>query len=145
MLAYPGFRVLDQKPRELAPGEAEMLGALAALAMNQMELRVYAEKVARLEHAERTIGEQLREANQRLAQSQEQFRDLFEEAPIAYVHQAVDTRIFRANRTAMQILGVKPDEIGVCSGPRSSLIRPTLNGACAMRSRCSPLEPTKRE
>jgi PAS domain S-box-containing protein len=77
-----------------------------------MELRVYAEKVARLEHAERTIGEQLREANQRLAQSEEQFRDLFEEAPMAYVHQAVDTRIFRANRTAMQILGVKPDEIG---------------------------------
>jgi formate hydrogenlyase transcriptional activator len=104
--------VLDQKPRELASSEAEMLRALAALAMNQMELRLYAEKVARLERGERTIGEQLREANQRLAQSEEQFRDLFEEAPIAYVHQAVDTRIFRANRTAMQILGVKPDEIG---------------------------------
>jgi len=103
--------VLDQKPRELAPGEAEMLRALAALAMNQMELRLYAGKVARLEYAERTIGEQLREANQRLAQSEEQFRDLFEEAPIAYVHQAIDTRIFRANRTAMKILGVKPEEI----------------------------------
>ena len=103
--------VIDQKPRELASGEAEMLRALAALAMNQMELRLYAEKVARLERAERTVGEQLREANQRLAQSEEQFRDLFEEAPIAYIHQAVDTRIFRANRTAMQILGVKPDEI----------------------------------
>jgi formate hydrogenlyase transcriptional activator len=104
--------VLDQKPRELASSEAETLGMLAALAMNQMELRLYAERVARLERAERAIGEQLREANQRLAQSEEQFRDLFEEAPIAYVHQAVDTRIFRANRTAMQILGVKPDEIG---------------------------------
>src|SRR5271155_3373345 len=103
--------VLDQKPRELASSEAEMLRMLAALAMNQMELRLYAERVARLERAERTVGEQLREANQRLAQSEEQFRDLFEEAPIAYVHQAVDTRIFRANRTAMQILGVKPEEI----------------------------------
>jgi formate hydrogenlyase transcriptional activator len=104
--------VLDQNPRDLASSEAEMLWTLAALAMNQMELRLYAEKVARLERAERTIGEQLRETNQRLAQSDEQFRDLFEEAPIAYVHQAVDTRILRANRTAMQILGVKPDEIG---------------------------------
>ena len=104
--------VLDQKPRELASSEAEMLRMLAALAMNQMELRLYADKVARLERAERTIGDQLREANNRLAQSEEQFRDLFEEAPIAYVHQGVDTRIFRANRTAMQILGVKPDEIG---------------------------------
>jgi len=104
--------VLDQKPRELASSEAEMLRMLAALAMNQMELRLYADKVARLERAERTIGDQLREANNRLAQSEEQFRDLFEEAPIAYVHQGVDTRIFRANRTAMQILGVKPAEIG---------------------------------
>src|SRR5580692_1368397 len=103
--------VLDQKPRELASGEAEMLRALAALAMNQMELRLYAEKVAQLERAERTIGEELREANQRLAQSDEQFRDLFEEAPIAYVHQGFDTRIYRANRTAMKILGVKPGEI----------------------------------
>jgi len=43
--------VLDQKPRELAPGETEMLEMLAALAMNQMELRQYAEKVAELEQA----------------------------------------------------------------------------------------------
>jgi formate hydrogenlyase transcriptional activator len=103
--------VMGHEPRELASGEAEMLRALAALAMNQMELRLYAEKVASLERAERTIGDQLREANQRLARSEEQFRDLFEEAPIAYVHQSIDTRILQANRTAMQILGVKPDEI----------------------------------
>jgi formate hydrogenlyase transcriptional activator len=103
--------VIDQKPRELASGEAETLKVLAALAMNQMELRLYAERVARLERAERKIGEQLREANQRLAQSEESFRDLFNEAPIAYVHQGFDTRIFRANHTAMKILGVKPEEI----------------------------------
>jgi len=103
--------VLDRKPRELAPGEAEMLTMLAALAMNQMELRLYAQKVAQLEQVQRKSGEQLREANERLAQSEEQFRDLFEEAPIAYVHQAVDTRIFQANRVAMKILGVKPEEI----------------------------------
>src|SRR5713226_4456826 len=47
--------VVDQKPRELLSGEAETLQALAALAMDQMELRVYAENVARLERAERTI------------------------------------------------------------------------------------------
>ena len=46
--------VLDQQPRELAPGEAEMLEMLAALAMNQMELRQYTEKVAELEQA-RTV------------------------------------------------------------------------------------------
>jgi PAS domain S-box-containing protein len=103
--------VLDQNPRELAPGEAETLKMLAALAMNQMELRLYGERVAQLEEVQRTHSEQLSEANERLAQSEEQFRDLFEEAPIAYVHQATDTRIFRANRTAMKALGVKPEEI----------------------------------
>ena len=102
--------VLDQKPRELASGEAEILRALAALAMNQMELRVYADKVARLERAERTMGEQLREANERLRQSEERFRDYFEEAPIAYVVSS-KSGIIRANRTAAEILGVKPEEI----------------------------------
>jgi formate hydrogenlyase transcriptional activator len=102
--------VLDQKPRELASSDAEMLRTLAALAMNQMELRLYAEKVARLERAERAIGEQLREANERLRQSEERFRDYFEEAPIAYVVSS-KSGIIRANRTAAEILGVKPEEI----------------------------------
>lgn len=102
--------VIDQKPRELASGEEETLRLLAALAMNQMELRLYAEKVVRLEQAERTVGEQLREANERLAQSEERFRDYFEEAPIAYVVSS-KSGIIRANRTAAEILGVKPEEI----------------------------------
>ncbi len=101
--------VIGQKPRELASGEAEMLRALAALAMNQMELRLYAEKVARLEQDQRMISTQLREANERLRQSEERFRDYFEEAPIAYVISS-EAGIIGANRTAAQILGVKPEE-----------------------------------
>jgi formate hydrogenlyase transcriptional activator len=102
--------VVDQKPRELAPGEAEMLSALAALAMNQMELRLYAEKVAQLEITERTIGDQLREANERLAEREELFRDFFEEAPIAYVVGS-ESGIIRANGTASRIFGVTPEEM----------------------------------
>jgi formate hydrogenlyase transcriptional activator len=103
--------VIDQKPRELAPGESEMLTTLAALAMNQLELRLYADKVSRLERAERTIGEQLREANERLALSEARFRDLFDEAPIGYVHQTTDTRIIQANSIALKILGTTAEEI----------------------------------
>jgi formate hydrogenlyase transcriptional activator len=102
--------VLDQKPRELASSEAETLRMLAALAMKQLELRLYAERVARLERAERAVGEQLREANQRLAQSEERFRDFFEEAPIAYVVGS-EAGIIRSNRAAAQIFGVKPEEM----------------------------------
>ena len=43
-------------------------------------------------------------------ESQDSFRDLFEEAPIAYLYESVDSRIIRANRTAMRILGIKPEE-----------------------------------
>jgi len=73
-------------------------------------MRIFAARV-RAEVERLRIEAALREANDRLAVSEKQFRDLFEEAPIAYVHQSLDTRILRANHTAMEILGVKPDEI----------------------------------
>lgn len=38
-------------------------------------------------------------------------RDLFEEAPIAYVHETLDSHFIRANRAALKILGVKPEEV----------------------------------
>jgi formate hydrogenlyase transcriptional activator len=44
-------------------------------------------------------------------ESEERFRDLFDEAPIAYVHEGLDTRFIRANRAAMRILGITPEEV----------------------------------
>ena len=52
-----------------------------------------------------------RQGNQALAESEDRFRDLFEEAPIAYVHEGLDTRFIRANRAALRSLGIKPEEI----------------------------------
>jgi formate hydrogenlyase transcriptional activator len=46
-----------------------------------------------------------------LKESEERFRDLFEEAPIAYVHEGLDSRFIKANRAALNILGVKPEEV----------------------------------
>jgi formate hydrogenlyase transcriptional activator len=57
------------------------------------------------------LTQQLREANQALGESEQRFRDLFEEAPIAYVHEGVDTRFLRANRAALKILGMKSEDI----------------------------------
>jgi PAS domain S-box-containing protein len=45
-----------------------------------------------------------------LVESRERFRDLFEEAPIAYVHEDMQSRFLSANRTALRILGLKPEE-----------------------------------
>jgi PAS domain S-box-containing protein len=63
------------------------------------------------ENERERLTEQLRKANEALTESEERFRDLFDEAPIAYVYEGVDTRFIRANRAAMRILGIKPDEI----------------------------------
>ena len=48
---------------------------------------------------------------ERLRESEERFRDLFEEAPIAYVHEDLDSRFLSANRAAMRILGIGPDDV----------------------------------
>jgi PAS domain S-box-containing protein len=52
-----------------------------------------------------------REGIQALAESEEQLRDLFDEAPIAYVNEGLDSRFLRANRAAMRSLGITPDQI----------------------------------
>jgi PAS domain S-box-containing protein len=54
--------------------------------------------------------ERLRD-EKRLRDSEERFRDLFEEAPIAYVNEGLDSRFIRANKTAMGILGITPDQV----------------------------------
>ena len=47
----------------------------------------------------------------RQRQSEERFRDLFDEAPIAYVHEDLESRFIRANRTAMRVLGITPEQV----------------------------------
>jgi formate hydrogenlyase transcriptional activator len=49
--------------------------------------------------------------NEELREKEDQLRDLFEEAPIAYVHEGIDTRFIRANRAALRILGITPEEV----------------------------------
>jgi formate hydrogenlyase transcriptional activator len=64
---------------------------------------------------EEKLKETLKSANvelqQRLKESEKRFRDLFEEAPIAYVHEGLDSKFIKANRAALRILGVRPDEV----------------------------------
>ncbi len=44
-------------------------------------------------------------------ESDERFRDLFDEAPIAYVHEGLDSKFIRANRAAMRAFGITPQEV----------------------------------
>ncbi|HKE62752.1 MAG TPA: sigma 54-interacting transcriptional regulator, partial [Nitrospira sp.] len=84
------FAVLDEKPMPDCSRAVSIMQIFAARAVAEIE-RVRFEKA--------------------LADSEERLRDLFDEAPIAYVHEGLDTRFLRANRAAMTSLGINPEEV----------------------------------
>jgi formate hydrogenlyase transcriptional activator len=62
--------------------------------------------------AERAAAELARlRLEQSLRESEQRYRDLYEEAPIAYVHEDLESRFISANRAAMRILGLQPEEV----------------------------------
>jgi PAS domain S-box-containing protein len=48
---------------------------------------------------------------QSLRESEQQYHDLFDEAPIAYVQEDLESRFISANRAAMRILGITPEQV----------------------------------
>jgi PAS domain S-box-containing protein len=68
-----------------------------------LTFRIFAARAA-AELARLRLEQQLRESEERL-------RDLYEEAPIAYVKEDMESRFITANRAAVRILGIKPDEV----------------------------------
>ncbi|MEI9948866.1 MAG: sigma 54-interacting transcriptional regulator [Pseudomonadota bacterium] len=48
--------------------------------------------------------------------NEERFRDLFDEAPIAYVNEDIDSKFICANRAAMKILGIRPEDVPTTFG-----------------------------
>jgi PAS domain-containing protein len=86
--------IMDDRPVAPDPLTLSVMETFASRAAVELErMRAY-------EHLKRQFHE-----------SEERFRDLFDEAPIAYVHEGLDTRFIRANRSAMKILGLQPEEI----------------------------------
>ncbi len=82
--------VMDTRPMPRAAKQLALFRVFAALAAKEL--------------ARQRLEESLRD-------SEERFRDLFDEAPIAYVHEGLDTKFLRANAAAMRILGIRPDEV----------------------------------
>lgn len=90
-------------PTEKSGGSAGTLSALGReLARCKRDLDASTALAARLAQENDTL--------------REDFRDLFEEAPIAYVHEGLDSRFIRANRAAMRVLGIGPDEVASTFG-----------------------------
>lgn len=105
-----------------SPASGDVIGHIAALddapmsnEMNQTSiLRIFAAR-AGAEIDRLKAEEKLRIANAELerllAESEERFRDLFDEAPIAYVHEGLDSKFIKANRAAMRTLGITAGQV----------------------------------
>jgi formate hydrogenlyase transcriptional activator len=109
-----------------SPTSGKVIGNIAAFDnlpmvndQNQVViLRIFAARTgAEIERirAEEKVVETLKLLNSdlqvKLQDSEKRFRDLFEEAPIAYVHEGLDSKFIKANRAALNILGVRPEDV----------------------------------
>ncbi|MGE0379155.1 MAG: sigma-54 interaction domain-containing protein, partial [Planctomycetaceae bacterium] len=95
----------------LTDNNGDVLGHLAVFDQRPMPeepRRLYIFKI----FAARAAAELRRlRMEQALRDSELRFRDLFEEAPIAYVYEDTETRFVRVNRAAMNLLGLKPGDV----------------------------------
>jgi len=86
--------VLHTEPMTATEEDIAVLRIFAARACSELErLRAFEKMQAQI-HA-----------------NEESLRDLFDEAPIAYVNEGLDSRFIRANKTAMKILGITPEDV----------------------------------
>jgi formate hydrogenlyase transcriptional activator len=117
-----------------SPSGGEVLGHIAAfdkIPMKREQNQTYILKIfaarAGAEMDRLAALRKLEQINQGLSvsldKSEQQYRDLFEQAPIAYVHEGLDSKFISANRAALRILGVKPNEVAGTYG--SSLVPDT--------------------
>lgn len=95
----------------VASAGGEVLGHLAVMdrrpmALEQLDLSVFKVFGAR-------AGAELERLRMEtvLKENEERLRDLFDEAPIAYVYEGLDSKLLRVNRTAMKSLGITPDQV----------------------------------
>jgi formate hydrogenlyase transcriptional activator len=86
--------VMDDKPMPPDPLTVSVMETFASRAAVELErLRAY-------EHLKQQFHE-----------SEERLRDLFDEAPIAYVNEGLDSKFIRANKTALRTLGITEADV----------------------------------
>lgn len=96
---------LDDKPMSENQNQLAILKIFAARAGSEIE-RIKAE-----EKLKRTLLDANYQLQEKLKESEERFKDLFEEAPIAYVNEELDSKFIRANKTALRTLGITEEDV----------------------------------
>lgn len=103
VVSYCGVPIVDSSSR--------VLGHLAVMDSKPLYDEAQVTSVLGL-FATRAAGELERLRLETLLKDNEaQLRDLFDEAPIAYVNEGLDSKFIRANKTALKTLGITADQV----------------------------------
>jgi formate hydrogenlyase transcriptional activator len=96
---------MDDKPMNESHNQTAILKIFAARAGSELD-RIKAE-----EKLKKTLEDANVQLQIKLKESEQRYRDLFDEAPIAYVNEGLDSKFIKANSAALKILGIKPEEV----------------------------------
>ncbi len=114
--------VLDKKPREVTEGQMRMLHSLAAVVVDELELRLAARKVAQL-------GEELQAKTLRQKIDAEQrFRQAFDNAPIGMALLSPDLSLLEVNAAFCDMFGYR--EVDILLKNIEDFIRPGDRDVC---------------
>lgn len=106
----------------LTDANGEHLGHLAVFHTRPMEAKEKYLFTFRLFAARAAAELERMRMNTALKASEKRFRSLYEDAPIAYLHETVDSQFVSANRAAQRLLGISPEDVPNVRG--LSLIAP---------------------
>ena len=107
----------------LKDGSGRVLGHLAVLDPSEMSEEPRRLSIFQIFAARAASELERMQAEQKLRASERRFRDLYEEAPIAYIYEDTESRFVSANLAAMKLLGLRPEEVRGTLG--LSLVAPT--------------------
>jgi PAS domain S-box-containing protein len=88
-----------------------VLGHLAIIDVKPMPLSADDLAIFRIFGSRAGAELERQRAEAALKLSEENLRDLFDEAPIAYVNEGLDSKFIRANRAALKTLGITPEDV----------------------------------
>ena len=88
-----------------------VLGHLAVMDRHRMDLEQLDRSIFKIFAARAGAELERLHMETELKDNEERLRDLFDEAPIAYVHEGLDSKFIRANHTALKSLGLTEDQV----------------------------------
>ncbi len=95
----------------LVDSTGKVLGHLAVMDSRPMPDEQLVQSILTIFATRATAELERAQMDAMLRENEERLRDLFDEAPIAYVHEGLDSKFIQANKTAMQTLGITPDQV----------------------------------